>query len=78
MRKPIRKKNKWLLGVTAFVFFGVLAGLLIAGEIVRREGFEGLWRRKRNAVETIKPESAPLVDKMEDKLGIEPGRGEGK
>jgi hypothetical protein len=40
-------------------------GISISLAIVRNEGFEGLWKRKRNVIEAGRPEARPVLDKLE-------------
>jgi hypothetical protein len=40
-------------------------GLAVSLSIVRREGIEGLWNRKKDWIEKTQPGLAPSVDKAE-------------
>lgn len=58
-RRRILTAILWVVGVLT------LGGLAIAADIVRREGWEGFWKRKRDAVEALHPQSQPVIEEFE-------------
>ncbi|MDQ2985843.1 MAG: hypothetical protein M3R13_03870 [Armatimonadota bacterium] len=46
----------------------LLIGLVSAVTIIRREGLEGLFNRKRAAVKRVAPDALPLLDKVEEQI----------
>lgn len=55
------------------VLLSILMGLVLIGVtssvvIVRNEGLEGLFNRKRKAVEAVAPETLPVLDEVEDRV----------
>jgi hypothetical protein len=40
-------------------------GLAITVQIVREEGWDGLWQKKRGFIEKSHPETGPALDKAE-------------
>ncbi len=46
----------------------VLVGVATTATVVRNEGVEGLFRRKRDAVRKVAPETLPIVDEVESRV----------
>ena len=61
-----RRKTLWT--ILAVLAGGLLIGLTITANIVRTEGFEGLWKRKKDAVKTIIPGSEDSLEAGERKF----------
>lgn len=62
------RKSRVFWMVIAVLGGGVLIGLAISVNIVRVEGFEGLWKRKKDAVEVIIPGSRDSLEAGERKF----------
>lgn len=43
-------------------------GLTTTGNVVSREGLDGLFKRKRDAVRQVMPEALPVVDEVEERV----------
>ena len=54
-------------GIALFLAF---IGIVISISIVRREGWDGLWKRKKGFLESTHPETGPLWDKAEEKIKV--------
>lgn len=66
MAKPRRKIGSVVLTVLlCLVAIAVVAGL----NILRKEGWSGVWARKRSLIEKLHPEAAPLLDEGEKRAG---------
>ena len=65
--------RKWWIRLG--VALGALAalGLVVAGYIVSQEGWDGLWRRKREFIEGRNPEFGPALDRLEEATGNKAG-----
>lgn len=46
----------------------LLFGLSTAASIVRTEGFDGLFDRKRGTVKALAPNAVPVVDEVEQRF----------
>lgn len=45
-----------------------MIGLGFGLNIVRTEGWEGVWKRKRDFIDKTHPEAGPILDKAEERL----------
>lgn len=55
--------NAWIVVLICAAAVGIGVSL----NIVRNEGWEGLWKQKRGFVESAHPESKPLLDESEQR-----------
>ncbi len=46
-----------------------IIGLGFGLNIVRTEGWEGVWKRKRDFIERAHPEASPVLDEAEKRFG---------
>lgn len=60
--------RKVWIAIGGVVLLFAIAGMLFALSIVRNEGWEGLWKRKRSFVESTHPEASPVLEKAEEKM----------
>lgn len=60
------QKPRWVLIALSTLIGLAVIGLTFAAVVVREEGLEGLFDRKRKAVERVAPETLPILDKVED------------
>ena len=69
----MKKRSSAWSTVVFFVLLAALFGLAVTLDIVRKEGWEGFWNRKRTILESTHPESGPLVDEAEKRTkGVTP------
>lgn len=61
------RRETWTVVLIALLF-AIFIGLSITGFIVRREGVDGLFRRKRAVVQKVMPRALPLHDKFENEV----------
>lgn len=54
------------LVMLAVLLFLLAVSLPFGMRIVREEGFEGVWRRKRSNIERVAPGSAPALDRVQE------------
>ena len=59
-----KRKSAWP-AVAFFVLLAALFGVALTLDIVRKEGWEGLWYRKRSVLESTHPETGPVLDEAE-------------
>lgn len=62
-----KRRSAWPIVVFS-VLLAVLFGIAITLDLVRKEGWEGLWKRKRSVLESTHPEAGPVLDEAEMKL----------
>lgn len=60
-----KRLSPWTIALTVLGFL-LFIGLSSIVVIVSREGIEGLFKRKRDAVERVMPEALPIQDKIEE------------
>ena len=66
----------WSILLTIFLAL-LSVGLTSVVAIVSREGPEGLFQRKRDAVKRVMPTAVPVVDQVEEQLSTHrPAKGE--
>jgi hypothetical protein len=61
-------KRSWSIAIPVtlvVVCLIVAVGLAVSGAIVRKEGFEGIWSRKKSWIKQAQPGLAPSVDRAE-------------
>ncbi|HSI71887.1 MAG TPA: hypothetical protein VK934_01820 [Fimbriimonas sp.] len=62
-----KRRSPWM--VLLAIFLCLLAfGLTTMMNIIRKEGIEGVFDRKRDAVKQVMPEAVPLVDRIEEQV----------
>lgn len=68
-----KKRSPWpvILGVAAVV---AAFGLIVALNIVSREGWEGLWNRKKEFIKGAQPGAGPLLDEAEKQVRGQAGK----
>jgi hypothetical protein len=57
--------NKFALIALAIIIFAVIIALPFGAKILREEGMEGVWSRKRANIERVVPDAAPVLDEVE-------------
>jgi hypothetical protein len=57
--------NKVLLTALVLVILALLVALPFGARILREEGMEGVWNRKRANIEKFVPDAAPVLDEVE-------------
>ena len=62
------RPRTWVVILLAILMGLVLFGLTASAIIVRNEGLEGLFNRKRRAVEAVAPETLPVLDEVADRV----------
>jgi TRAP-type C4-dicarboxylate transport system substrate-binding protein len=65
-----KRNNLWIIAGAIFLIL-LFFGLSSAAVIVSREGWDGLFDRKRDAVQKVMPEALPIVDKVEEEVNPE-------
>jgi hypothetical protein len=65
---PLKKPNKAAWTVAVVVVCLAAVGISVALSIVRAEGVDGLWKRKRGVVEAAHPGSGAIMDKVERRV----------
>jgi hypothetical protein len=60
-------RSPWLILLTVFICMLAVAFITTA-TIIRREGLEGLFERKRGAVKQVMPGAVPIVDRIETEV----------
>lgn len=60
-------KRSWTI-VLGVVLLLAMIGLGFGLNIVRTEGWEGVWKRKRDFIDKTHPEAGPILDKAEERL----------
>lgn len=60
--------RKWSKGLVGAAILLALLGFTITAVIVREEGWEGLWRRKREWVDSNHPVLSPVMDEAERRV----------
>jgi hypothetical protein len=58
-----RSRIAWT--VALLLAAGALIGFSITANMIRTEGFAGVWNRKKKAVETLLPGSEPVLERGE-------------
>jgi hypothetical protein len=58
------RRELWMVALVVFLFI-LFIGVSTSVVIIRREGIDGLFRRKRAVVEQVRPEALPIQDKIE-------------
>jgi hypothetical protein len=68
VRSRVRSKSPWPLLIG--VLFGCIAvaGISTSVYLVKTEGIEGIWKRKRQFIEGSNPELKPLLDDVDHHL----------
>ena len=61
------RRNPWTIVLSVLACLLVF-GLSIAASIVRTEGLDGLFDRKRDAVKAVAPNAVPVVDEIEQRV----------
>ncbi len=56
--------------LAALVAIAAFIGADFALNVVRREGWQGLWTRKKDFVKTIEPKAGPALDEVEKSLDL--------
>ncbi len=64
----MKKFKQLLLIVLTVIVFAVMIALPFGVKILREEGFDGIWKRKRANIERVMPEASPVLDKAEKSL----------
>lgn len=59
-----KSRRPWPV-VLAFLAIATLLGLGYGLNIVRKEGWEGLWHRKKALIKSAKPDAGPMLDEAE-------------
>lgn len=59
--------KKVLLGIAIAVGLAVIVALPFGVKFIQEEGWEGVWKMKRETVGKSIPESKPLIDEAEKK-----------
>jgi hypothetical protein len=58
-------QSPWFLAIAGVALLAALAGIAFSVHVVRTEGIEGLWRRKRTWIEGTQPSLKPALDEAE-------------
>lgn len=61
-------QRRWIQIVIGVVALLALIGLGATGYLVKKEGWDGLWKRKRQWVEANHPGASPALDEAEKRL----------
>jgi len=61
-------KKSWIKISLGILAAGTLIGISFAAYVVKSEGMEGLFKRKREAVQKIAPEAMPILDTVEESV----------
>jgi hypothetical protein len=59
------KREKRLTLIVGIVLALAAIGLTISMSIIRKEGIEGLWNRKKDFIKKGHPEAGPILDEAE-------------
>jgi len=67
MPKVQKRPSRWAILAFGLLFI-ILVGIGATVTVVRLEGWDGFFDRKRSAVRQVMPEAVPLVDEVEERL----------
>ncbi len=61
-----KSKRRWIAVVLVVGLAAAFLGLGYSIKVVRTEGFEGLWNRKKRWIESTQPSLKPAVDEVDE------------